>query len=604
MTHLGGSTDPRPPHAPDVGDVGGGRAPTELHPAPGLALHHRADYPGDVEPTHLVQRADGSTARVGPRTAAVLGAILGTPGRSAHEVALDVESAVDAAEVQELVATSLVPAGLVVDADGDVREPRREASGPRARRHLLSATRVRAMARFAAPLTAWPVLAVAGACFLMAQVVLLATTSPVALVADALARPSGVLALVALTLLGGLAHEAGHAGALHRAGGRPGELGAGLVLVWPALYTDVTDAYRLSRSDRLRVDVAGIGANALVGSLYAVGGAMLGSDLLTAAALLQLPQVLQQLLPIARFDGHLIVADLAGVPDLSARIPGLLRSLVPGRDAPPEVTALTPRARCIATAWTVGVVVLIGGIVARLVVSGPAILGVAGRRILDRASTAADAAGRLDVAGAVAGALTTAVAAIVPIGIVLVALRLGRRGMRAARRRAGRGSRTGPGPSRTSRRGTRQPSPEASGPPPTPAIDRDALVDLDPVRVGAAPEVLRRTLSSPLALASLLRGLVTVTRSATVVHAPVARGQAVRPVRVEVVDPAPIDGPTPTAALRVDDDLLLLHARAGVGGSVLRARADGPVAGSVGRRLQRALRRRGRSRRRHPLVAS
>ena len=40
-------------------------------------------------------------------------------------------------------------------------------------------------------------------------------------------------------------------------------MGAGLYIVWPAFYTDVTDAYRLGRGGRLRTDLGGIYFNAI-----------------------------------------------------------------------------------------------------------------------------------------------------------------------------------------------------------------------------------------------------------------------------------------------------------------------------------------------------
>ena len=41
-------------------------------------------------------------------------------------------------------------------------------------------------------------------------------------------------------------------------------MGAGIYIVWPAFYTDVTDAYRLPRRARLRTDLGGIYFNAVV----------------------------------------------------------------------------------------------------------------------------------------------------------------------------------------------------------------------------------------------------------------------------------------------------------------------------------------------------
>ena len=40
-------------------------------------------------------------------------------------------------------------------------------------------------------------------------------------------------------------------------------MGAGIYMVWPAFYTDVTDAYRLPRRARLRTDLGGIYFNAV-----------------------------------------------------------------------------------------------------------------------------------------------------------------------------------------------------------------------------------------------------------------------------------------------------------------------------------------------------
>jgi putative peptide zinc metalloprotease protein len=40
-------------------------------------------------------------------------------------------------------------------------------------------------------------------------------------------------------------------------------MGAGIYLAFPAFYTDVTDAYRLSKGGRLRTDLGGVYFNAL-----------------------------------------------------------------------------------------------------------------------------------------------------------------------------------------------------------------------------------------------------------------------------------------------------------------------------------------------------
>src|SRR6185503_5463987 len=64
---------------------------------------------------------------------------------------------------------------------------------------------------------------------------------------QALYEPSSLLLVLALTMLSAAFHELGHAAECRYGGARPGAMGVGLYLVWPAFYTDVTDSYRLGR---------------------------------------------------------------------------------------------------------------------------------------------------------------------------------------------------------------------------------------------------------------------------------------------------------------------------------------------------------------------
>ena len=85
-------------------------------------------------------------------------------------------------------------------------------------------------------------------------------------VAESLGRvllePGYLLAFLGLIVASMLFHELGHAAACRYGGGRPGAIGAGLYLMLPAFYTNVTDAYRLPRRARVRTDLGGIYFNA------------------------------------------------------------------------------------------------------------------------------------------------------------------------------------------------------------------------------------------------------------------------------------------------------------------------------------------------------
>lgn len=62
-------------------------------------------------------------------------------------------------------------------------------------------------------------------------------------------------------------------------------------------------------------------------------------------------EIIQQLLPVVRFDGYYILGDLAGVPNLFGHVRPILRSLLPGRRNDPGVATLRFRTRIVVTTW-------------------------------------------------------------------------------------------------------------------------------------------------------------------------------------------------------------------------------------------------------------
>src|SRR4029079_7840378 len=75
--------------------------------------------------------------------------------------------------------------------------------------------------------------------------------------------PAFILVLLGLVVLSAAFHECGHATACRYGGARPGGMGAGVYIVYPAFYTDVTDAYRLDKKGRLRTDLGGVYFNTI-----------------------------------------------------------------------------------------------------------------------------------------------------------------------------------------------------------------------------------------------------------------------------------------------------------------------------------------------------
>jgi len=154
-------------------------------------------------------------------------------------------------------------------------------------------------------------------------------------------------------------------------------MGVGIYLVWPAFYTDVTDAYRLGKGGRLRTDLGGVYFNALF-MLGALGLYLVTHfEVLIAVILLLQFEMLHQFLPFLRLDGYYVIADITGVPDIFARMKPVLLSLLPGRKPDPQVTVLKNWVRVVVTIWvvlTVGFVLYAYGM---LLLHLPSIVGTA-----------------------------------------------------------------------------------------------------------------------------------------------------------------------------------------------------------------------------------
>lgn len=216
----------------------------------------------------------------------------------------------------------------------------------RLRATLLPARVVRPLAAALAPATAWPALAASAASGLLLCALGLASPAggrPAAPVT----WPQALLAVTAV-VQAAVWHELGHAAALHRGGGRPGAIGAGLVWVVPVLWCDVTEASLLPRRDRLRVDAAGVALQLpLGGLLLCAGRAWLRPELLGAGGAI-LTAVAWNALPFARTDAYWLLCDALGLPSLARALPA---------GAPPRV-------RRIRRWWRIGRVLFAAGLAA------------------------------------------------------------------------------------------------------------------------------------------------------------------------------------------------------------------------------------------------
>jgi putative peptide zinc metalloprotease protein len=78
-----------------------------------------------------------------------------------------------------------------------------------------------------------------------------------------------------------------------------------------------------------------------------------GQEAFLLIAFVQHMVVLQQLLPLLRFDGYYVLSDLTGVPDILSRIKPIFRSLVRGKRSEPRVDELKSWVRVVVTVYLV-----------------------------------------------------------------------------------------------------------------------------------------------------------------------------------------------------------------------------------------------------------
>ena len=141
---------------------------------------------------------------------------------------------------------------------------------------------------------------------------------------DALS-PEGLLGFAAALVLAKTAHELGHALVATRLGVRVGHMGVAFVVLWPMLYTDTGESWRLSsRRQRLAVSVAGIATELALAGLATLGWALAEpgawrNGLLYLATTSWVLSLALNASPFMRFDGYFILCDLLDFPNLHER---------------------------------------------------------------------------------------------------------------------------------------------------------------------------------------------------------------------------------------------------------------------------------------------
>ncbi len=370
----------------------------------GVELLGASEGSGYVEEHHLARTATGRVVQL-TRLLFLVAEAGGHEGRSDVEVAEQVSEAfgktVTADNVRTL-ADKLRPLGILTAPDGsdpDVVEPD-PLLALKLRSTLLGPAGVRRLTAPLRPLFFLPVVAVALVGLVLLDLWLFFSHGLAEGVRESMAAPGLFLLAFGLVVLSAAFHECGHATACAVGGGRPGRMGAGIYLAWPAFYTDVTDAYRLDRRARLRTDLGGVYFSCLL--VLALGGAYALTSfepLLLIAFLMQI-EVVHQMLPFLRLDGYYVVSDLVGVPDLFRRTGPVLKSMVPGRAPEPAVLELKRWVRNVVRLWVLVVVPVLAFNIGMILLNFPQLVSTAwnsGARLVGEMSGAGVATVAVDV---------------------------------------------------------------------------------------------------------------------------------------------------------------------------------------------------------------
>jgi putative peptide zinc metalloprotease protein len=407
-------------------------------PAPGTELVGEFRGSGLTQVTYLARTASGQVVQLSRLLWLVLSGVDGsrTLGEVAARVSVEFGRTVSAGNVEYLLDNKLIPLGLV--AGGEEQGPASPGTqhaallSLRLRATVIPEAGVQVVARLFGPLFLPPVVAVVLASLTAADVWLVRSGGLLAAFRDVLDQPLLLLVLVGLSVVSMVFHECGHATACRYGGARPGRIGMGLYVLWPAMFTNVTDSYRLGRGGRIRTDLGGVYFNAVFAVVLAGAYLKTGYLPLAAAALLTQIELAQQLLPSLRLDGYFILTDLVGVPDLFREIRPVLRSLIPGQPADPRLGALRRTARIALTAWVAVIVPLLSGEFVLLLLGLPQLATTFARSITAQASGLTAQFGRGEVATGLASVLSLVLLAFPAIGMCYVMLQTLRMLTRAA----------------------------------------------------------------------------------------------------------------------------------------------------------------------------
>jgi len=413
--------------------------------ADGIELIGEYQGSGFQEPPFIVRRADGQVIQLSRLLYLLAASVDGQRDQAqvAGVLSAELGKVVQAEQVAFLVDNRLRPAGIVAADPGDEQAHAKPKPTMKVKADPLLALKFRVgvvpervvwrIAGVFVPMFWPPVILALLAGFVGLDVLIIAQGGLRQIVPSAVAlvyQPALTLLVLALILAAAAFHECGHVTACRYGGARPGVMGFGLYLVWPALYSTVTDSYRLNRVGRLRTDLGGVYFNVVFITGMSLAYVETRAPWLLVAIVALHFETATQFLPMIRLDGYYILSDLVGVPDLFSRMGPVLRSMIHGRATHPRVLELKPWVRRTITLWVLIVVPYLFYWTVGFLLVVPRVLPVVGHRLVWLAHAVATKAAAGQAAEAALGVVQIVLLLLPWVGSLLLLGMMARRPVR------------------------------------------------------------------------------------------------------------------------------------------------------------------------------
>lgn len=128
---------------------------------------------------------------------------------------------------------------------------------------------------------------------------------------------SGWIVLVILLLIILFFHELGHSLSAKKFGINCKEIGIGLYLIFPVLYTNLGESWKLKKEKRIIINLSGIYFQLVIGTIIGVLAWLMNSAVLSYLFFTNFTIALLNLNPFFKLDGYWVIADLLNIRNLS-----------------------------------------------------------------------------------------------------------------------------------------------------------------------------------------------------------------------------------------------------------------------------------------------